>query len=316
MTTAGPQNDDTVQLQTAMHNIDSLHHTLTQSIGGLESLFAEHAQSGAGDQRVAAPQEQSVALQDALTELHQLAAQLTQELTQTLGQAVEGLHQHTTQTQTGTQQHAHEWDQAHDALKSAVNALEQVAVQTASGAQQGFSTLQGAVEQTTQSTQDLLHQFEGAAQTFGHTLSDTVSTSLNRAAHEFHDGVAGALNGKVTEHLGTMFQNAEQSLTDVAQTAEHTAQNFAHEAEDGLQHFGQSVVEGAKHSIEQAGEHLAKDAVEALGATIAASVAEITAGSAITSAMSPILPEVIVVKEASEAIKDLISVFKTVGSIL
>ncbi|HEV3087927.1 MAG TPA: hypothetical protein VGX96_11940 [Candidatus Elarobacter sp.] len=319
MTTAGPPNDETVQLQTAMHNIDALHHTITQSLTGFDGLFAEHAQTGAGDQRVAtapgaAPE--TGALHDALTELHQLTAQITQELTQTFGSAVETLHQHTTQTQGSTQQHGHDWDQAHDGLKSALTALEQTATQAAAGAQHEFGTLQSTVEQVAQATQDHLHQFETTAQTFGHTLADTVTTSLNRAAGEFHDGITGAVTGKVTEHLGSMFQNAEQSLTDVAQTAEHVAQNFAHDAEDGLQHFSSAVVEGAKHQIEQSGEHLAKDAIEALGAIVATSIAEATAGSAITAAMSPILPEVIVVKEASEAIKDLISVFKTVGSIL
>ena len=318
MSQTAPPNDETVQLQTAMHNIDALHHAITQSITGFDGLFAEHSQTGAGDQRVAAAPGApgTGALHDALTELHQLTAQITQEFTQTFGAAVEALHQHTTQTQGSTQQHGHDWDQSHDALKSALTALEQTATQTATGAQHEFSTLQSAVEQVAQSTQDHLHQFETAAQTFGHTLTNTVATSLNRAAGEFHDGITGAVTGKITEHLGSMFQNAEQSLTDVAQSAEHVAQNFAHEAEDGLQHFSSAVVEGAKGQIEQAGEHLAKDAIETLSAVIATSIAEATAGSAITAAMSPILPEVIIVKEASEAIKDLVSVFKTVGSIL
>ncbi len=315
MTTTGTPNDETVQLQTAMHNIDALHHTITQAFTGFEGLFAEHAQTGAGDQRVATTSDTG-ALHDTITELHQLTAQITQEFAQTFGAAVEALHQHTTETQGSTQQHGHDWDQAHDGLKSSLTALEQIATQAAAGANHEFGTLQSTVEQVAQATQDLLHQFESTAQTFGHTLTDTVTTSLNRAAGEFHDGITGAVTGKITAHLGSMFQNAEQSLTDVAHSAEHVAQNFAHEAEDGLQHFSSAVVEGAKHQIEQAGEHLAKDAIEALSATIATSIAEATAGSAITAAMSPILPEVIVVKEASEAIKDLISVFKTVGSIL
>ena len=52
-----------------------------------------------------------------------------------------------------------------------------------------------------------------------------------------------------------------------------------------------------------------------LSSKVAASIVEGTAGTAITAAMSPILPEVIIVKEASEVIKDLISVFKAVASV-
>ena len=316
MTTPAAPNEEAVQLQTAMQNIDQLHHTMTQSIASFDALFAEHGQAAGGDQRVAAPPQAGADMQEALTQLHDLATQLAAQLTQTLGHAVETLHQNTAQTQTATQQHAHDWDQAHDGLKSAISALEQTTVHTTAAAVSTFGELQTAVEHVTQTTQDLLHQFETSSQTIQHALTNTVATTLNHAAGAFHDGIAGALNGKVTEHLTSMFQNAEQSLTNLGQTAEHVAQNFAHEAEDALQHFGQAVVEGAKHEIEQAAEHLGKDTLEALGATIATSIAEATAGAAITSAMSPILPEVIVVKEASEAIKDLISVFKTIGSIL
>jgi len=318
MTAHAAPNDDAVLLQTAMQNIEALHHTTTQAITGFESLFTAHGQTAGADQRVAAPAQAQAGgvLQDALTELHNLATQLTAELTQTLGQAVDGLHQNTTQVQSATQQHAQDWTQAHDTLKSALASLDQSLTQGTATAVSTFGELQQTVQQVAQTSQDLLHQFDTGAQSFQRALADTVSSNLTKASGDFHDGIAGALHGKVTDHLASTFQNAEQSLNDLAQSAEHVAQAHAQLIEEEMKQFAQMVQEHTKNEIAQVADHLAKDALEALSAFIATSIAEATAGSAITGAMSPILPEVIVVKEASEAIKDLISVFKAVGSLL
>ncbi|HEY0613839.1 MAG TPA: hypothetical protein VGC96_04320 [Candidatus Elarobacter sp.] len=310
--TSPPPSEDAVQLQNAMQHIDALHHQLGQAMSGLESLVSAHAQP---------PHEGAAAhgagpLQDTVSQLHDLSTQLGAALTQSLAHAVEELRQSTAQTQSGTQQHAQDWDHTHDTLKSSLAALEQAATQTASAAVATFGELQTSVEHVTQTTQDLLHQFEQAAQTLQHGLADTVTSALSRASQEFHDGVTGALNAKITEHLTECFQHGEQALANVAHTAEHVAQQFAHEAEDALHHFAQGVSDGVKHEIEQVAEHLGKDVLELVSTFVATSIAEATAGAAITGAMSPILPEVIVVKEASEVIKDLISVFKAVGSLL
>jgi ElaB/YqjD/DUF883 family membrane-anchored ribosome-binding protein len=289
-----------------MQQIDTLHHTLTQAVSGFEQLFAEHQ----------APAEHDAAdLQAVVQQLHELAQTFTQELGQKLAATVEALHQATAQTLAQMQQHATDWDQTDEALKSATTALEQALEAAAAGATSTLGNLQSGVEQAHASTTELLQHLTDSVTKVHGELVDTVSSTLKKSADEFHDGVASGLTGKLTEHLTSIFHNATQSLDNLGTTATHITQNFGHEAEAALQSFASGLEDGIKSQLEAAGEKLAKDAMEALATFVATSVAETTAGSAITTAMSPILPEVIVVKEASEAIKDLISVFKAVASV-
>lgn len=312
-TMAGASNEQGQLLQQAMHNIDQHHHTLTQAVTNFESLFGDHAQAAA--QPAERAEHGSAEFEQTIAQLHEVAAQLAKEIGETLHQAVEALHQSTTQTQTDTEQHGAAWDKAHDSCKQVMANLDQTADQAVAAATSLLTALQGGVDQATHSTQDLLHQIDQSAQSVSQTVTETVTSTLNKAAGDFHDTISGAVSGKVTDHLATIFSNAHDSLNNLAQTAEHIAQNFSHEAEQALQQFGHQVVEGAKNELEQTGEKLAKDAMEALATNVTTAIAEATAGSALTSAMAPILPEVIVVKEASEAIKDLISVFKSIASI-
>jgi len=179
-----------------------------------------------------------------------------------------------------------------------------------------FADLAQALLQVSEQTVNLLSHYAEATNTLEHDLSDTVTGALGKAADEFKDGISNTLHSAITAHLTDIFQNGEQALSNLGQTAEHVAQQFAHDAEDALHTFAQGIADGMKHDIEHVAEHLAKDIMETLSSFVATSIAEATAGAAITAAMSPILPEVIIVKEASEAIKDLISVFKAVGSLL
>jgi hypothetical protein len=311
-TMAGASNEQAAQLQQAMHNIDQHHHGLTQTVTGFDNLFGDHAQAAAP---AAGADQGSAEFEQTIKQLHDLATQLTKEITETLQHAVEALHQSTTNTQQDTEQHSAAWDKAHDSCKQGLTTLDHTAEQAVAAATGILTSLQGSVDQITHSTQDLLHQLDQSAQAVNQTVSEHVTSTLNKAAGDFHDAISGAVSGKVTDHLTSIFNNAQESLNSLGQTAEHITQAFSQQAEQALQQFGSQVVEGAKNELEQTGEKLAKDAMEALTANVTTSIAESTAGSAITSAMAPILPEVIIVKEASEAIKDLISVFKSIASI-
>jgi hypothetical protein len=303
-------SDEGAQLQTAMQHIDQLHNTLGQALAGFDAIYAQHDAPAAP-----ADDHDTADLQQEVDQLHQLAQTIAAEIGQKLTAAIEGMHAQTTQMLQTSQEHAQEWDQTHDALKAATTALEQVLDQAAHGATTTLGELQSGLEQATHSTTDLIANLEKSATSIHTELSDTVTSTLKGAASEFHDGIANAVTGKLTEHISSAFSSGKDALGNLEQSATHIAQDFGHEAESALQNFAHELADGIKNQLEAAGEKLAKDAMEMLSSKVAASIAEGTAGTAITGAMAPILPEVIIVKEASEAIKDLISVFKAVASV-
>jgi predicted PurR-regulated permease PerM len=311
--TSPPPSADAEQLQTVMQHIDALHNTLTGAMTGFGTLVSDTAAQQAAPAGASQPATQ---IADVVHQLTDYATQLHDAIAQGLTQAVDALHQATTQTHDNTQQHAQDWDHNHDTLATSLSHLEQSVVQTAQTAVTTFADLSNALLTITEQTVSLVAHYAGATTALEHDLQDTVTGALGKAADEFKDGVSNVLHADITQHLASIFANGDQALQNLNQTAEHVAQQFAHDAEDALQTFAHGIADGMKNDIEQVAEHLAKDVVEMLSSFVATSIAEATAGAAITAAMSPILPEVIVVKEASEAIKDLISVFKAVGSLL
>ena len=299
------------QLQSALHQIDTLHHTLGQAVTGFDQLFGEHAAPA----QAAAPHDAGAEVQQTADQLHELAQTIGSELGQKLVAAIEALHAQTQSAIQSVQAHSSDWEAAYTSLKGALTTLEQTLEQATGDVTQVVGELQRGVETAGEATNHLLENVAKSVSTVHGELSQTVDDTLKKASGDFHDTVSGALSGKLTEHLNSVFSNGRDALSNVEQTATHLFQEFGHEAETALTSFAHDVADNIKNQLEAAGEKLAKDCMELLSAKVAASIAEGTAGAAITGAMAPILPEVIVVKEASEAIKDLISVFKSVASI-
>lgn len=210
---------------------------------------------------------------------------------------------------------AAKWSEEFAALQTAMTNLEHAAGDGANGASTALTDLGNGIVAGRASVVELGNHLKESATSVGHTIVETTATTLSKAAHDYQTSVESVLQVKAIQHVGSIYEHAGAALTSIGDTATNVTQHFGDQAKDAMHSFASGVVSGITDDLEKAAERLARDAMEALATQIATAIAQSVAGAAVTGAMSPILPEVIIAKEALPVIADLIEVWKTLTTL-
>lgn len=211
---------------------------------------------------------------------------------------------HATETWTGGQ-HA-----AEQAAQSLASSLAADAQRIQSALQQlgtHYQSADQAWERAQQAIDELLKHFAG--ETEG-PFTDT----LHQAVDAFVTDLAGPQAQAVDQHLAGARQTAEQALDELSHAADQLLDQFKQGVDDALQKLADHVSHEIQTKLEQALHRIIEAAVQKILETILEAVAGAEIGVAITSAMSPVLPELIVLKKLTDAILAAIELWhETVG---
>jgi hypothetical protein len=146
------------------------------------------------------------------------------------------------------------------------------------------SAIQHASEEVTGNVTSII---ETAFSTFSSALSDTHTSDLTQGVSEVHDALGHAL---------------EKFQEDASGVAQHLMESVEHSIGDIGSHIGetmtQAIQEAVTETIEKVIEDLIKDILE--------SIVMMETGAAITAALSPILPELVIAKSICDIIDKLL----------
>jgi len=248
----------------------------------------------------------------------------TQELDETLNQHLEtDLRQHIAQlteaitTAASTlHDHANQHQEAH-------HELQQEATQFIGDTDHAIHELDSTKNQVLQHVQQMSHTLGDTAEKASHSASalgdsvhQTQTEALNKAHESFHEAV-----GKHSE--STIPQLLEQGLGLLSHGAESldghcnsAGESFKQELEQLIKDLGEYAVQQVESEIEAKFKHLIEEVVKFLIEQIVESIAMTVAGAATTAAMAEILPEMILLKDALEAIRGAIEIFKALKDLL
>jgi ABC-type transporter Mla subunit MlaD len=213
------------------------------------------------------------------------------------------------------EQHAHEHDGIASQFTHIIKALGDAVGHAATQVAEARAEHLQEVQNLTHSLGELGEHLFGAAK--------ETEASVRQQQAEVLDKAIGAMKSLVEHHatqtLPQTFAEAANHLAhDAEQLASHTTQAadmLHHELETFLHDVGEFAAQQVHDKVEQKFAVLLQDAVGYLASEITESVAVTVAGAATTAAMAPIIPELAMLKGATEIIKDAIELVKTVESI-
>lgn len=143
-----------------------------------------------------------------------------------------------------------------------------------------------------------------------HSVQDTQTQIIDKAAAGFKDLLGGHIDTLLPGHFEHTLSNLTHAVSDLGEQCNTIGTSFQSELETLLHHVGEFATQEVHNKVQEKFQKLIHEAVAHLAEQITESIATTAAGAAITGAMSPILPELAVLKAATELIKDAIAAFK------
>ena len=259
--------------------------------------------------------ESTAHVHDGLQKLTQSVTETTAHSQQTLTQLSTGYAQFNQQVNIGEQelQSCYQTVQTHGEetmalLGQFLQALQHLFEQTG-------QTYQATEQEITQLHQTGLQTFatvESALHTFQQNAVQHSQTELDSAAQQMQEQLHSLGSQRIQEFAHTVQDRLDEAQAHFTQTSGQLGQKTQSTVEQLLNEAGQFAQQQGQQQIGQQVEQLIQGAVRQLEEEIMLFIIETEAGAAITGALTPIMPELIVVYKATEAIKDAIHVFKEV----
>lgn len=168
----------------------------------------------------------------------------------------------------------------------------------------------GQVQGMADELSDLAEKVFSTSGDLAHSVQDTQTQIIDKAASAFKDLLGGHLDSLLPGHFEQTMGNLTHAVSDLGEQCNTIGSGFQNELETLLQHVGEFAVQEVQNKVQEKFQKLIQEALSFLAEQITESIAATTAGAAITGVMSPILPELAVLKAATELIKEAIAVFK------
>jgi hypothetical protein len=234
---------------------------------------------------------------------------------QALVQAMQHLAQAVTEAQGKLDSHVEHHGEAHGVLHDATQVFTGNVEAVVGEAEQARNDYLSHVQEMHGSLSALAEKVFGSAAHVDESVRETQSQALEQAATAFH----GLMDGHLQGHLPEGFEHAVSQLTGQVHSLGEHALAAGQKTQQELQQLISDVVAFAKQEvhdkIEQKFEKLMHDVVAWLAEHITQSIVVTTTGVAVTGAMSPLLPEMIILKKALDGIKEAIKIFKALEEI-
>ena len=168
----------------------------------------------------------------------------------------------------------------------------------------------GQVGQMASELNELAEKAFATGGDLAHSIQETQMQAIQKASGAFKDLLGNHMDSLLPGHFEQTLSHLTHAVSDLGSQCNTVGTAFQHELEALLQHVGEHATHEVQSKVQEKFQKLIHEAVAFLAQQIAESIAATTAGAAITGAMSPILPELAVLKAATEIIKDAIAVLK------
>ena len=228
---------------------------------------------------------------------------------------LELLHSMFTDGQTQLDGHIQQHLDAHhvfqDAAQSFAGSIEQVSGEADHAREQYIAH----VTDMHQTLTGLAEKVFGSATALDHSVREAQTEALNKAATEFHSLIDSHLQG----HLPSTFQETAQQLTqhvhDLGQHATAAGDNLQHELATFLADMTHYAQQEVHDKIEQKFQQLIHEALAFILQEIEQTIMTTTIGVTTTTALSPFIPELAILKKVLDGLKEAIKIFKTLEEI-
>lgn len=172
--------------------------------------------------------------------------------------------------------------------------------------------------QATEQTIAQLHQtglqtfgtVEAALHEFAQNAIQNSQTELDSTAQQVQDQLRNLGQQRIQDFVQTVQGRLDDAQTHFTQVSHELGQKTQGEVEQLLSEVGQFTQQQGQQHVQQQVEQLTQGAMQRLSEELILSIAETEAGAAVTGALTPIMPQLLVVYKATEAIKGAIQIFK------
>lgn len=146
------------------------------------------------------------------------------------------------------------------------------------------------------------------------TAAQGFTQSFPERSGAFSTRVGSESMARLEEHARATAQALESALASTAAQLRATAGALDAELQAQFGRLEQAAGSGIRNHLESAGQRIVDSALRQVANAIAGSIMQMTVGVQLTSMMSPILPQMIVLNKCADALLELIEVYKKMKS--
>lgn len=323
------------QLDTAIENLSNLLGLVSSSLDRINEVSSEFESmpqnlNGAGGSLIAGLSGLWETSQDKLQTCNSVASEAMAMLSQ-LPESVEQLDERVDSMRQSVEEATSELTSQ---VESALAGLEGKYSDAATKIAEAVGAVQGAYEQLSASKEatsavitevqssvgelkerleGLQEEVEGAFGEFREEVAGAIASRLESGFGDFSENLTETRLGEISE----AFSGADSNMQDLFQAFDGTIQElgteFMQRTEQIIESAKDHLSETLKEELEEAFQEAAQEVIEAIIQEIVATIVLMTTGTAVTGALSPVLPELVVAQKAIELVNDVLSALDVFG---
>ena len=185
-----------------------------------------------------------------------------------------------------------------------LNALEETLSQAQNETESTFSDLSAAIAQLSSQVGEFQTSVETGFEDCSLVITDTHMSAIDEHLDDFCEQISQTQLTELTSHftqISDQFTNLYSTFTSDIDGLGDQLQARCHQI---LEDTGQHCENELKGKLETAFREMIEEAIKELMAEVIENVTLMTAGSSITGALGPILPELVAAKKAAELLND------------
>jgi hypothetical protein len=292
------------EIRAAMAHVQDAWQAAQHAVGAMDAVFHGGGE-GHVDAEAAEPGHGALDVHVLTDAAHQIEA----DLGQAFSTAIHALESEFTQATQELQSQYNALQSAQHDLQAGLTELQHGCEQAGHSAQEAFKTLETTVADLQQQGEAALKEFADAAQQLHTGVSKGFGEASRQASEHFNETLSSQELQKLTQGFSDLFRQLEAGFSQFSDHADHALQTFSSDLQSAFHDLSNQVSHEVRDQIDHAGQQLIHDGIEKLAQSVAVAVAEAEVGAEISAAMSPYLPEIIIVRRATDAIKELIQVY-------
>ena len=296
-----------LQVQEAISQVESSRDALALTVTALDGMMLHPGPSGYTGSEEASQEAVRIVVEQSARATAEIENEVAGAIAAQLVLVVEGTSQLHDQ---GTQ-----WDQAAASALNGAMQLQQDVELSAKTLVAALLDLRGRVEAAHAAVTQREAAFADEAQRLTGTVEELFGEGALAAARDAYNDIQGVQTGRATEELASSFSLMGSAIGELQRGGETAMQLFQSAALEALRALASDVSTGIERQLDAAGQQLIRDVLERVATTFAAALATSELGVEIGALVAPYLPEIILTKQATGEIKELIEVYKSMRSI-
>lgn len=297
------------ELESASQSLKEVHQEMRERFVELKGLADEWAAIPERELAIAVEHAQEAA--DTVREAFNKASS---DLEATVEASAEELAAHfdTFVEETRTQFDA--WETTFDALNQACDQFLEQCQSATDTAATGMDQFKQEVEALQSMLQEVAAENVDMFSEVRQTLTGQWTSDMTSTGNAWIAEISGPHTQRATQHFDNGRQQFEQLRSALEQALHELGSDFDNEIRSAFDNVTGHVEQRAQSGLRDAGERVLDSAVERMGMEVVEGIIMSTIGAQTTTAMTPVLPYLIVIKKISDVIIQAIRTWKELKS--